>query len=124
MENVKKGVHIPAIKAAFPHTIPIMAGFLFLGASYGVMMSSLGFSFLYPIATSIFVFAGSMEFALSGLLLGGFDPLSALILTLMINARHVFYGISMMDKYKGLGFKELSDHVSFFLDLKKGHGEG
>ena len=71
------------------------------------MMLSLGFSFLYPIATSIFVFAGSMEFALSGLLLGGFDPLSALILTLMINARHVFYGISMIDKYKGLGFKKI-----------------
>lgn len=71
------------------------------------MMSSLGFSFLYPIATSIFVFAGSMEFALSGLLLGGFDPLSALVLTLMINARHVFYGISMIDKYKGLGFKKI-----------------
>ena len=110
MKNGKKvnvSVHLSALKAAFPHTLPIMAGFLFLGASYGVLMASEGFSFLYPMATSIFVFAGSMEFALAGLLLGGFDPLSAVMLTLMINSRHIFYGISMIDKYKGLGSKKI-----------------
>ncbi|MBQ8879784.1 MAG: AzlC family ABC transporter permease [Clostridia bacterium] len=110
MKNTKKAnksVHLSALKAAFPHTVPIMAGFLFLGASYGVLMASEGFSFLYPMATSILVFAGSMEFALAGLLLGGFDPLSALILTLMINSRHIFYGISMIDKYKGMGLKKI-----------------
>ncbi len=105
--KVNSSVHYAAIKAAFPHTIPILASFLFLGASYGVLMASEGFSFLYPMATSMFVFAGSMEFALAGLLLGGFDPLSAVMLTLMINFRHVFYGISMVDRYKGMGLKKI-----------------
>ncbi len=96
-----------ALFAAFPHTIPVMAGYLFLGASYGVLMASRGFSFIYPVLTSLFVFAGSMEFALANLLLGAFSPMEALFLALMINARHIFYGISMLEKYKGMGLKKL-----------------
>ena len=107
IKSVNNSVHNRAIRAAFPHTIPIMAGFLFLGASYGVMMSSQGFSFIYPVATSIFVFAGSMEFALGGLVLSGFDPISAFLLTLMINARHIFYGVSLLERYRGLGSKKI-----------------
>ena len=97
--------HFLAVRAAFPHTIPVMAGYLFLGASYGILMASRGFSFIYPLCTSLFVFAGSMEFALSGLLIGAFAPIEAMLLALMINARHIFYGISMLDKYRGLGFR-------------------
>lgn len=107
MKNVNKSAHLTAIKAAFPHTLPIMAGFLFLGASYGVLMTSRGFSFLYPMLTSILVFAGSMEFALANLLLGAFNPAQAVFMTLMINARHIFYGISMLDKYRGMGLKKI-----------------
>lgn len=95
------------LKSAFPYTIPVMAGYLFLGASYGVLMSSRGFPFFYPIITSLLVFAGSMEFALANLLLGAFAPMEALFLALMINARHIFYGISMLEKYKGMGLKKL-----------------
>lgn len=102
MRKVNNSLHISAIRTAFPHTIPVMAGYLFLGMSYGVLMATRGFSFLYPMCTSMFVFAGSMEFALSGLLLGAFSPLEAALLALMINARHIFYGISMLDKYRGL----------------------
>ena len=98
--------HLAAIKAAFPHTIPVMAGYLFLGMSYGILMASRGFSFVYPLCTSMFVFAGSMEFALAGLLIGAFSPFEAMLLALMINARHIFYGISMLDKYKGMGKKK------------------
>lgn len=107
MDNAKKNVHLAAIKAAFPHTIPIMAGFLFLGASYGVLMASRGFPFFLPILTSMLVFAGSMEFALANLLLGAFAPLEAVFMALVINARHVFYGISMLERYKGLGVKKI-----------------
>lgn len=92
-----------ALRAAFPYTIPILTGFLFLGVTYGVYMRSLGFSALYPIAMSLTVFAGSMEFVAGNLLLGAFDPLQALVLTLTINARHLFYGLSMLERYKGLG---------------------
>lgn len=92
--------------AAFPHTIPIFAGFWFLGMAYGIYMNVSGFSFLYTLIMSMFIFAGSMEFVTVSLLLGAFNPLQALLLTLMINARHLFYGISMLDKYRHTGWKK------------------
>lgn len=98
--------HILTIKYSFPKTIPILAGFAFLGMSYGIYMNSLGFEPIYAISMSIFIFAGSMEFVAGDLLLGPFAPLSAFLLTLMINARHLFYGIAMLDKYKDTGKKK------------------
>ena len=95
-----------AFKAALPHTLPIAVGFLFLGVSYGFLMRSMGFSFVYPMLMSLFIFAGSMEFVAAHLLLLPFNPWRALGLALMVNARHLFYGISMLDKYKGLGWKK------------------
>ena len=94
-----------AMRAAFPQTLPILAGFLFLGAAYGIYMNLSGFSPLYPMLMSLTIFAGSMEFVTVDLLLGAFDPLRALLLALMVNARHLFYGISMLDKYKNVGKK-------------------
>jgi len=96
-----------ALKAAFPYTIPVMTGYLVLGISYGVLITASGFPFWMPILTSITIFAGSMEFVLVNLLLDGFHLLQAFLMTLMINARHLFYGISMLDKYKGTGWKKL-----------------
>ena len=104
METTNK--YIRALKAAFPHTIPIFAGFWFLGLTYGIYMNVSGFSFWYPCLMSLTIFAGSVEFVTVNLLLGAFNPLQALAMTLMINARHLFYGISMLDKYKGTGFKK------------------
>ncbi|MCM1125375.1 MAG: AzlC family ABC transporter permease [Lachnospiraceae bacterium] len=95
-----------AFKAAFPHTIPIFAGFWFLGMTYGIYMNVSGFSFWYPMLMGLTIFAGSMEFVAVNLLLGAFNPLQALTMTLMINARHLFYGISMLDKYRGMGWKK------------------
>lgn len=100
------GVKTKSLKAAFPHTIPIMTGFLFLGASYGIYMNVSGFEFWYPMITSMLIFAGSVEFVTVNLLLGAFNPLQAFLLALMINARHIFYGISMLDKYRGTGLKK------------------
>ena len=97
---------IKALKAAFPYTLPIFAGFTFLGMAYGIYMNSLGFSFIYPMLMSLFIFAGSMEFLAANLLMGIFDPLHAFLLTLMVNARHLFYGISMLEKYKNVGLKK------------------
>ncbi|MBT2736459.1 azaleucine resistance protein AzlC [Bacillus sp. ISL-7] len=95
-----------AFRAAFPYTVPIFAGFVFLGIAYGIYMNSLGFRAIYPILMSLFIFAGSMEFVAANLLLFAFNPINALFLTLMVNARHLFYGISMLDKYKGIGKKK------------------
>ncbi len=96
-----------AFLAAFPHTIPIFAGFWFLGLTYGIYMNVSGFSFWYPMIMSVTIFAGSIEFVAVNLLLGAFNPLQALVMTIMINARHLFYGISMLDKYKGTGWKKI-----------------
>ena len=95
-----------AFKAALPYTLPICVGFLFLGMSYGFLMKSKGFSFVYPMFMSMFIFAGSMEFVTVELLLSGFHPLHAFLLALMVNARHLFYGISMLEKYKNTGWKK------------------
>ena len=96
-----------AFRAAFPYTIPIFAGFWFLGLTYGIYMNVSGFPFWYPMLMSLTIFAGSVEFVAVNLLLGAFNPLQALAMTLMINARHLFYGISMLDKYKGTGLKKI-----------------
>lgn len=96
-----------AFIAALPHTIPIFAGFWFLGLTYGIYMNVSGFCFLYPMIMSLTVFAGSVEFVAVTMLLGAFNPLQALAMTLMINARHLFYGISMLDKYKDTGWKKI-----------------
>ena len=98
---------MPALKAAFPYTVPIFAGFWFLGLTYGIYMNVSGFSFWYPMLMSFIIFAGSVEFVAVNMLLGAFDPLQAFAMALMINARHLFYGISMLDKYKGLGWKKV-----------------
>lgn len=95
-----------AFRTAFPYTIPIFAGFVFLGAAYGIFMNSLGFSAIYPIIISLIVFAGSMEFIAANLLVAAFNPVQAFFLTLMVNARHLFYGISMLEKYSGIGKKK------------------
>lgn len=95
-----------AFKAALPYTLPICIGFLFLGMSYGFLMRSKGFSFLYPMFMSMFIFAGSMEFVTVELLLSAFHPVHALVLALMVNARHLFYGISMLSKYQNVGIKK------------------
>ncbi|MBD5470093.1 MAG: azaleucine resistance protein AzlC [Lachnospiraceae bacterium] len=99
--------YIKALKAAFPHTIPIFTGFWFLGLTYGIYMRVSGFSFWYPMLMSLTIFAGSIEFVTVNMLMGAFNPLQALVMTLMINARHLFYGISMLDRYKDTGWKKI-----------------
>lgn len=100
------GKIMKAFKSAFPHTVPIFAGFCFLGMTYGIYMNVSGFSFWYPMLMSLTIFAGSVEFVAVNMLLGAFNPLQALAVTFMINARHLFYGISMLDKYKGTDIKK------------------
>lgn len=104
METTKETA-IKALKAAFPQTIPIMAGYVFLSIAYGVYMNAFGFNFLYPMFMSMLIYAGTVQFVAVGLLMAVFDPLNAFFLTLMINARYLFYGISMLNKYRINGLK-------------------
>lgn len=99
-------IKLRALKAAFPHTIPILTGFLFLGLAYGIYMNASGFSFVYPLLTSIFVYGGGLEFVIVSMLLAPYNPVQAFTVALLIQARHIFYGIAMLDKFKGLGPKK------------------
>lgn len=101
-----ESVRRKALKAAFPNTIPILAGFLFLGMAYGFLMKSSGFPFYYPLLMSITIFGGSLEFLAVSLLLSTFAPLQTLLIALMIQARHLFYGIAMLKKYSHMGWKK------------------
>lgn len=94
-----------ALRAAFPHTIPIFAGFWFLGMAYGIYMNALGFSFVYPALMALFIFGGSLEFVAGSMLVASFAPVQALLLAFIIQARHLFYGIAMLDRFRGLGWK-------------------
>ena len=98
-------VRLKAFATAFPYTIPLIAGIGFFGLAYGVYMNISGFSFWYPLVMSIVIFGGSLEFLAVSLLLAPFAPLQTFILAVMIQARHLFYGIAMLEKFKGLGVK-------------------
>jgi len=92
---------------ALPQTLPIFAGFLFIGISYGIYMNNEGFSPIYPLIMSATIFAGSMEFVTATLLQSTFNPAYAFSLTLIVNSRHLFYGISMLGKYNNTGIKKI-----------------
>ena len=98
-------IRLKALRAAFPHTLPIFAGFWFLGLAYGIYMNVSGFSFIYPMLMSLTIFGGSLEFVAVTMLLAPFAPVQTFVMTLLIQARHLFYGISMLDRFKGLGWK-------------------
>ena len=92
-----------AVRAAFPHTVPILTGYLVLGAAYGLLMQTTGFGAPWVLLMSAVAYCGSMQFVAITLLAGAYDPLQALLMSLMVNARHLFYGVSMLGKYRGIG---------------------
>lgn len=94
-----------ALRAAFPHTIPVMFGYLFR-CRFRILLSSKGYHWGWAVLMSVFIYAGSMQFVAIGILTGPFLPLQAVLMTLMVNARHGFYGISMLTKLKNMGKKK------------------
>ena len=88
-------------KKAFINSLPVMAGYICLGIGFGILLESNGYSFLWAILMSITIYAGSMQYVAVDLLTGGATLLAAALTTLMVNARHLFYGLSMLDKFKG-----------------------
>jgi 4-azaleucine resistance transporter AzlC len=92
-----------AFKLALPQTIPVLAGFSLLGLAYGLLMSANGYNFIWSTLTSLFVFAGAGQYLLITLFASSFNPLYAFIIIFFINFRYVFYGLSMLEKYKGIG---------------------
>ena len=103
MEQTTAGRWSRAFRAAFPATIPVLTGFLCLGLAYGVLMETKGYGPLWSTLMSAVAFGGSMQYVAITLLTTAFDPLQAFLLSVMVNAHHIFYGLSLLDKYKGLG---------------------
>lgn len=95
-----------ALRAAFPHTLPVLTGYVFLGITYGILMRTHGFPWWLPTLTALVVYTGSMEFLLTTILLSGFNPLSCFVTALMVGARHLFYGISLLGTYRNVGRKK------------------
>ena len=85
---------------AFRDTIPVMTGYVFLGIGFGILMKQNGYGFWWSAAMGLFIYAGSMQYLAVGLLSGGASVVTAALTTLMVNARHLFYGISMVDAYR------------------------
>lgn len=92
-----------AIKQAFYTSVPVLAGYVFLGIGFGILMRNAGYGILWAAAMSGFIYAGSMQYVGVGLLAGGASVITTAITTVMVNARHLFYSISMIDKYKNAG---------------------
>lgn len=96
-----------ALKAAFPHTIPIMAGYIVLGIGFGILLKTNGYSFLWAFIMGVFIYAGSMQYVAVTLFTSGASLINTAIITLMLQARHLFYGLSMIEKYNHAGKKKL-----------------
>ena len=91
------------VRQAFYRSIPVMAGYLVLGIGFGILLRNAGYGVLWSAAMSLFIFAGSMQYVGISLLTGGASLLTTAMTTFMVNARHLFYSISMVDVYKGAG---------------------
>jgi len=96
-------MNLKTVKNAFIKSIPVMAGYIVLGIGFGILMRNAGYGVLWAASMSIFIYAGSMQYVGVGLLAGGASVITAVITTVMVNARHLFYSISMIDKYKDAG---------------------
>lgn len=88
------------LRFAFVQTVPVLCGYLFLGMAFGLLLQQAGIPVIWAFLISVFVYAGSLQFALVGILAGRGDYLSTVLLTLSINFRHIFYGISFIDKFR------------------------
>jgi len=95
-----------AVRIAFLDTLPVMAGYVFLGFGFGILLFQSGYGVLWSVGMSLFIYAGSMQYLTVSLLTGGAGLLTAALTTVVVNARHLFYGISMVDAYKGAGKKK------------------
>lgn len=102
MEHNDKGKY-KHIGFAFHKTIPVMLGYLFLGMAFGLMLQDAGYGFLWAFLASVIIYAGSMQFVLVTLLTSGVSLIYAALMTFFINGRHIFYGLSFVEKYKKMG---------------------
>ena len=94
-----------AFRRAFPYTIPVLTGYLFIGIAFGVMYAEKGYSFLWAILMSVMVYAGSGQYLAVNFFVPGISFVQVIFLTFMVNVRHIFYGISLLEKFNKMGIK-------------------
>lgn len=95
-----------AYKKAFPYTIPVLTGYLFIGVAFGVMFAEKGYSFWWAALMSLLVYAGSGQYLAVNFFVPGVSLLQVVFMTLMVNIRHIFYGISLLQRFQGMGKKK------------------
>lgn len=93
----------PALKAAFRLSIPVLGAYWFLGITYGLLANEMGYNLWVPVLMAMVVYSGSVEFIALTMLMGAFHPLSAMVMALTVGARHLFYGLSMLERWRGAG---------------------
>lgn len=101
MEEVQNGKGY--IGFAFRQSVPVMLGYIFLGIAFGLLLQDAGYSFVWAFFISVIVYAGSMQFTMVSLMTGGAGLLYTAVMTFFINGRHIFYGLSFVEKYKKMG---------------------
>lgn len=106
LSESRRNTIFTALRWALPNTLPVLTGYLFLGLTYGVLMTTHGFPFWLPMVTALVIYTGSMEFLLVGILSSSFNPLSAFLTAVVVGARHLFYGIAMLGRYRNMGWKK------------------
>lgn len=104
--GISRGITKNLIKAAFLKSLPVMAGYVVLGTGFGILLKKAGYGWFYSFLMSFTIYAGSMQYVAVSMLTSGASLISAALTTLMVNARHLFYGISMIEKYKDAGKKK------------------
>ena len=106
MENNNTPVQVHTLKErleyAFPRTLPVMFGYLFLGIAFGIVLEEAGYNFIWAFFISLFVYAGSMQFVMVPMLVAAVSPVTMAVTTLFVNSRHLFYGLSFVESFKKL----------------------
>lgn len=102
-----------ALAKAFPYTIPVLIGYLFIGIAFGVLLKEQGFGSLWALLMSFSIYAGAMQFVALGFLSQSLDLLSVALMTFMVNIRHLFYGLAMLERYRSTG--KLKPYLIFSL---------
>ena len=118
------------MKKAFIKSIPVMAGYVVLGIGFGILLRNAGYGLPYAFAMAALIYAGSMQYVGVGLIAGGASVLTTLLTTLIVNARHIFYSISMIERYQHAGkykpymiFALTDETYSLLCDGKTPEGE-
>lgn len=96
---------VTAAKYAVKRTIPVMCGYIFMGIAFGLLLQQAGYNFIWAFLISVCIYAGSMQFVLVSFLYGGISLVTIALMTLLINGRHIFYGLSFIERFQKMGKK-------------------